>query len=53
MAPEMLEGYEYDLEKSDVFACAVILFSMLYGMPPYLHRANAKDPYYKFFTLGR
>jgi serine/threonine protein kinase len=36
-----------------VFACAVILFSMMYGMPPYLYRASSKDPYYKFFSQGR
>jgi len=35
MAPEILEHKEYDGSKADVWSCAVVLFIMLAGNPPF------------------
>ena len=42
----MLKGDNtYKVGQVDLFACAVILFSMVYGVPPF-GEAKAKDPWY-------
>lgn len=45
MAPEQHLGRTYQGEKVDIFACAVILFVMLSGHPPF-NAAHPKDQYY-------
>lgn len=41
MSPQIVKMQAYDPEKNDVFACGVILFSLLYGFPPYFKSASA------------
>lgn len=53
MSPQIINQVSYDPEKNDVFACGVILFSLLYGFPPYFKQASIYDPYYKFFIAGK
>ena len=36
MAPEIIEGKDYDGEKADVFSLGVLLFILLIGKPPFL-----------------
>lgn len=51
MAPELFdENSVVDLEKVDVFACGVTLFSMHMGFSPIMDWAREKDPLYKFFA---
>jgi len=38
MAPELFNtasAQQHDLEKIDVFACGVVLFTLFMGFPPY------------------
>ena len=36
MAPEIIEGKDYDGEKADVFSLGVLLFILLIGKPPFI-----------------
>ena len=45
MAPELFSQSGYDGKAIDLFACGVILFSMVIGRPPF-KMAQASDPYY-------
>lgn len=50
MAPELfIDNETIDLEKVDVFACGVTLFSMHIGFSPILERAHPRDALFKFF----
>ncbi|KRX08148.1 Protein kinase-like domain [Pseudocohnilembus persalinus] len=54
MAPELFgENSVVDLEKVDVFACGVTLFSMHMGFSPIMDWAREKDPLYKFFAQNK
>jgi serine/threonine protein kinase len=49
MAPEMFVNQGYSGVHTDMFACGVILFCMLFGRPPF-KSASPEDPYYKFIA---
>ena len=53
MAPEILYGQEYSGEAVDLFALAVILFSMRSGRQPFETMAGKKDPFYKLIVQNR
>mmetsp|Transcript_10952 Transcript_10952/g.23470 ORF Transcript_10952/g.23470 Transcript_10952/m.23470 type:complete len:561 (-) Transcript_10952:136-1818(-) len=42
LAPELLDGKPYGIEV-DMWACGVIMFMLLSGMPPFYHKANPND----------
>lgn len=46
MAPELIEGQEYDCAQADLFASAVILFILLTQHPPF-DRAQNNDKHYR------
>lgn len=46
MAPEVIERTPYDGQSVDLFACGVILFSMLTGIPPFM-AAEREDMFYR------
>lgn len=46
MAPEIHSGLPYDGKSVDLFAAAIILFSMLAQRPPF-QSANKKNVHYK------
>ncbi|KAL4468365.1 hypothetical protein ABPG72_012259 [Tetrahymena utriculariae] len=49
MAPELQARQRYCGKKVDIFACGVVLFSIVNGMPPFF-KATQNDPYYRFFV---
>jgi serine/threonine protein kinase len=50
MAPEIIEKKSYYPDRIDIFSAGVALFTMYTGLPPYLERADLKDPYYELFV---
>ena len=51
MAPELHTGGQYDGEKIDLFATAVILFLMISGNPPF-NSAQLSDPFFNLLATG-
>ncbi|CEG40461.1 camk protein kinase [Plasmopara halstedii] len=49
MAPEVLEGVQYDATKADVWSLGVMLFIMLIGAPP-VETASLSDARYRLIT---
>jgi len=49
MAPEIIQHEAYSGQSVDLFACAVILFIMYSGTPPFM-KADLKDPYYRLIV---
>jgi serine/threonine protein kinase len=53
MSPEMFENTgEFDGFKADIWACGVMLFVMLVGMPPYLKPSNADANFATLISEG-
>jgi len=52
LAPEVRPGQQYDGIKVDIFAAGIVLFIMLLGHPPF-YKANAQDPFYRYFRKNR
>ena len=52
IAPEIWKKVPYIGQSADVFSCAVILFIMVTGKPPFLS-AESKDPHYKCFIQNK
>jgi len=52
IAPEKYIKDSYNPEKTDVFALGIILFSMLYAIPPLCKKAVSSDPLYKLFITN-
>jgi serine/threonine protein kinase len=52
MAPEIHLKQPYSGPAVDLFACAIILFIMLSGTPPFA-QAEPKDPHYKLLCINR
>eukprot|EP00331_Platyophrya_macrostoma_P004183 CAMPEP_0176420778 /NCGR_PEP_ID=MMETSP0127-20121128/8794_1 /TAXON_ID=938130 /ORGANISM="Platyophrya macrostoma, Strain WH" /LENGTH=441 /DNA_ID=CAMNT_0017801409 /DNA_START=154 /DNA_END=1479 /DNA_ORIENTATION=- len=52
MAPEIHLKQPYSGSAVDLFACAIILFIMVSGTPPFL-KAEPKDSYYKLICVNR
>lgn len=52
MAPEIHLRQPYSGSAVDLFACAIILFIMLTGTPPFM-KADPKDPHYKLLCINR
>lgn len=50
MAPEISEGVPYMGNAADLFALAVILFSLYAGHPPF-HKAIQNDPNYMYLCM--
>lgn len=48
MAPEMVEGKQYSGKATDMYACGVILFSMVCGFMPVYQKASNDDYLYKY-----
>jgi len=46
MAPEILEGKEFNGSKADVFALGVVLFGITSGYLPF-NKANYSDLFYR------
>jgi len=53
MAPEILYNDEYQGQGADLFALAVILFSMRSRHQPFDKMAGKKDPFYKLIVQNR
>jgi len=51
MAPEVLGCQEYRGKLADVFSLGVMLFTMLYGFPPF-EEASLTDARYRFISKG-
>ena len=51
MAPEILEGREYNGQKADVFALGVIIFTILLGIFPF-ESASDEDRYYALYLTN-
>lgn len=51
-APELLSKMAYLGQEVDVFACGVILFIMVSGIPPFFC-ASYNDPYYRLISSGQ
>jgi serine/threonine protein kinase len=52
MAPEIHLGREYEGDRVDLFAAAIILFVILTQRPPFTS-ANPQDPHYRLIAAGR
>ena len=48
MAPEMIAGHPYVGTSVDIYACGVILFSMVTGLTPVCVQADQKDFLYRY-----
>lgn len=51
MMPEILKGEEYDTKAADLFAAAIVLFTMMTGHPPFA-KADLRDRNYRKLVLG-
>jgi serine/threonine protein kinase len=51
MAPEILEGREYNGQKADVFALGVIIFTLVQGIFPF-EEASDEDRYYALYLTN-
>lgn len=52
MAPEIHEGKPYKGNTTDIFAIGVILFVMVTGVMPFMHKAVKSDPLYQHIYKG-
>jgi len=52
MAPEILQRIPFNGQVADLFALAVVLFTMMTGVPPF-KSATLEDPHYRLLCLGR
>lgn len=53
MAPEIILHKPYSGPSVDLFACGIILFIMISGIPPFLGADPKKDVFYKLFCTGK
>ena len=52
MAPELHEKVDYEPQAIDLFSCAIILFIMVCGRPPFT-QAQPNDPLYRCIVANR
>lgn len=52
MAPEILQRIPFSGQVADLFAFAVVLFTMTTGVPPF-RSATLEDPHYRLLCINR